>query len=101
MLTHSIKLITIITESVLEHAMVDDLERLGARGYTITNARGKGHRGVRDAGWSTDSNIRIEVVCESSTADAIAGHLIKTYYEDYAMLLYSSDVKVSRPEKFA
>lgn len=101
MLTYSIKLITIITESVLEHTLVDDLERLGAHGYTITNARGKGHRGVRDAGWSADSNICVEVLCESQVADAIAEHLTKTYYKNYAMLLYLSDVKVLRPKKFA
>ncbi len=101
MFTHSAKLITIITESVLEHTLVDDLEHLGAHGYTITNARGKGHWGVRNAGWSTDSNIRIEVVCDSPVADAIAEHLAKTYYKNYAMMLYVSDVKVLRPEKFA
>jgi len=47
------KLITIITEAALEHNLVDDVERLGARGYTITDVRGKGSRGVRDAGWGT------------------------------------------------
>ncbi len=101
MFTHSIKLITIITESALEPSLIEDLEQLGAHGYTITNARGKGHRGIRDAVWSTDSNIRVEVLCESQMADAIAGHLMKTYYSDYAMLVYQSDVKVLRPRKFA
>lgn len=101
MFTHSIKLITIITESVLEHSLIECLEHLGARGHTITNARGKGHRGVRDAAWSADSNIRIEVLCESKVADAIAEHVTKTYYKDYAMVIYLSDVEVFRPKKFA
>lgn len=101
MLTHDMKLITIITESALEHILEKDIERLGARGYTITNARGKGHRGVRDAGWSTDSNIRIEVVSEPPVIDRIAEYLSKTYYKDYAMMLYLSDVEVLRSEKFA
>jgi len=43
MSTDTRKLVTIITESALEHSLVDDFERLGAHGYTITNARGKGH----------------------------------------------------------
>ncbi len=101
MITHTMQLITIITESVLEHSLIEDLERLGVGGYTITNARGKGHRGLRDAAWSTDSNIRVEVLCEAQVADTIAEHLTKTYYVDYAMMLYLSDVKVLRPEKFA
>ncbi len=101
MIMHDVVLVTIITEAVLEHSLIEDIGRLGGRGYTITNARGKGHRGVRDAGWSTDSNIRVEVLCDAKIADAIAEHLTKTYYADYAMTLYLSDVKVLRPKKFA
>ena len=98
--THPLQLITIITESVLEHTLIEDLDRLGARGYTITNARGKGHQGLRDAAWSSDSNIRVEVLCDPHLADVIAEYLTKTYYVDYAMMLYLSDVKVLRPKKF-
>lgn len=94
------KIITIITESALEHRLEEDIERLGARGYTITNARGKGHRGVRDAGWSSDSNIRIEVVAEEKVITAIAEHMSKTYYKNYAMMLYMADVDVVREKKF-
>lgn len=94
------KLLTIITESALESSLIRDIERLGARGYTITNARGKGSRGTRDAAWGESSNIRVEIVCDVPTADAIARHLQQTYYKHYAMILYMSDVEVLRPEKF-
>lgn len=100
MLSHDIKLLTIITESVLEHSLEEDIERLGARGYTITNARGKGARGVRDAGWSSDSNIRIEVLGDPRTVEAIVEHIRETYYNNYAIIIYMSDVQVIRPEKF-
>lgn len=100
MITHKMKLITIITESVLEHNLVDDIERLGAHGYTVINARGKGQKGLRDAGWSGDSNIRVEVVCDSAVIERIAEHVSKTYYKNYAIMLYVSDVQVLRPEKF-
>lgn len=100
MLTYDMKLITIITESVLEHTLEADIERLGGRGYTITDARGKGHRGTRDAGWSGDSNICIEVVGKAEIIDSIAGYLSETYYEDYAMMIYLSDVQILRKKKF-
>lgn len=100
MLTHKMKLITIVTESILEHSLVEDFDRLGARGYTITNARGKGHRGLRDAGWSSDSNIRIEIISSEQVIDKVAEYLNDTYYGNYAMMLYTSDVKVLRVEKF-
>ncbi len=94
------KLLTVVTEAVLETDLAELLPTLGATGYTIVNARGRGSRGAREAGWSTNSNIRIEVICEPATADRIAAHLREHYYRDYAMVLYVSDVEVLRPEKF-
>lgn len=94
------KLLTIVVESSLERALAADIERLGAHGYTITDARGKGSRGVRNATWSESSNIRIEVVCDDAVAQAIAAHLQARYYAHYGMILFISDVEVMRPEKF-
>jgi len=94
------KLLTVITEAALEHYLERDLERLGATGYTISNARGKGSRGTREADWEADSNIRVEVVCDEATARRIAGHLQQRYYANYAMILLLADVEVLRPEKF-
>ncbi len=93
-------LVTIITEASLEKTLTRDIEKLGAHGYTITDARGKGSHGVRDAGWDASSNIRVEVVCSSNTAETITAHLKQHYYKNYAMIVYSLDVSVSRPEKF-
>ncbi len=94
------KLVTIITESILEPRLVRDLESLGARGYTITEARGKGSRGVRSAGWDASSNIRVEVICSAATAEAIAAYLREHYYQDFAMILFTGNVEVMRGEKF-
>ena len=94
------KLVTIVTESVLEQELCETLEDAGAAGYTVTNARGKGSRGVRDAGWSTSSNIRVEVVCSDDVAERVARQLREKYYDDYAMIIFESDVRVLRPDKF-
>jgi nitrogen regulatory protein PII len=94
------RLLTIITEAILEVELCECLERLGATGYTVTNARGSGHRGVRDAGWSSSSNVRVEVVCNDEVAERIIQHLREHYYNDYAMILFESDVRVLRPGKF-
>ena len=94
------KLLTIVTEAALEQEIVREIERLGARGYTITDARGKGGRGVRNAGWDLSANIRIEVVCTADTAHGIAAALRERYYDNYAMVLFIGDVEVLRPEKF-
>jgi hypothetical protein len=94
------KLLTIVTESVLEDQICRELKDLGATGYTVTDARGSGSRGIRDAGWSSAGNVRIEVVCEIAVAERISVTLQKRYYDDYAMIIFVSDVAVLRPDKF-
>ena len=94
------KLLTVICEARLESSLTADVMRLGAHGYTVTDARGRGSRGVRNAAWDSAANIRLEVVCEERVAQHIAEHLQKHYYDNFGMILFSADVKVLRPEKF-
>lgn len=93
-------LLTIISESSLESRLVRDVQKLGAQGYTITDCRGKGARGARDAEWDYDSNIRMEVICSPETAKKIEQWLQEKYYNDFAIVVYSDDVSVLRPDKF-
>lgn len=95
------KLVTIITESALEVELCEQLERLGVSGYTVTNARGSGSRGIRDAGWSASGNVRVEVICSQELASRIATLMRDRYYDDYAMILFESDVRVLRSDKFS
>mgnify|MGYP003513056842 FL=1 len=46
-----LKLVTIVAESLLEKRLVEEVKRLGAKGYTITPARGEGSRGIRSVDW--------------------------------------------------
>ncbi len=103
------RLLTIVTEAVLERELVTEIESLGVRGYTITDARGKGSRGRRQSDWAqegnirvevVEGNIRVEVVCEAELAERVAGHLRDRYYDHYAMVLFLQDVNVLRPDKF-
>jgi hypothetical protein len=94
------QLLTIITESALESDLIKEIESLGAHGYTIVDARGKGNKGVRNGGWDANANIQIEIICSQGVADKISAHMQAKYYKDYAMVLFSHDVKVLRPEKF-
>ncbi len=97
---HARRLVTIVTEAVIERELTQALEGLGVSGYTVTDARGKGHRGTRDAVWEHGASIRVEIVCDERVATAIVDHLAERYYENYAMILFVSDVAVLRPEKF-
>ena len=94
------RLLTVVTEAVLERELVAELEALGVRGYTITEARGKGGRGRRQSNWAQEGNIRVEIVCEPALAERVAQRLRERYYDHYAMILFMQDVDVLRPEKF-
>ncbi|MDP1651453.1 MAG: transcriptional regulator [Rhodocyclaceae bacterium] len=93
-------LLTVITEAAIEQPLLRDLDRLGVRGYTVSDARGRGSRGVRDAAWDEAANIRIEVICSRMLADSVLGHLQARYYADYAMVAFLQDVEILRPDKF-
>jgi len=80
--------------------LLADLERLGVRGYTVADARGRGSRGVRDANWDEAANIRIEIICARPLADAVLAHLQERYYANYAMVACVHEVEVLRPGKF-
>jgi len=94
------KLVVILCEAALESALIDDSERLGAHGYTIVDARGGGRHGVRGASWDADRSIRMEIICDAATAEAIVAHLRDRYFANYAVTVFTADIGVLRPEKF-
>jgi hypothetical protein len=90
----------VICEAALEKKLLADLEQLGAPGWTISDARGRGARGVRSAGWDTEGNIRVEIICARDIAERLASHLQDRYYANFAMVCYLAQVEVLRAEKF-
>lgn len=100
LLTEKRTLLTVITEAAVEKILLRDLEQLGVRGYTVSDARGRGSRGVRDAAWGEAANIRIEVICPRAQAQAVLSHIQARYYADYAMVAFLQEVEILRPEKF-
>jgi nitrogen regulatory protein PII len=97
---HIRKLLTIICESTLEEDIAEALVRHGARGHTVTDARGRGTHGLRDGSWSAGANVRIEVLCDEATARELLTVLEHDYFADYYMVAFLSDVQVLRPGKF-
>ncbi len=95
-----LKLLIIITESALEHELIKDVVKLGAHGYTITEARGRGNQGLRDGSWENNTNIRVEVLCDSEVCRKISDYILEKYYNNFAMISYSHDIEVLRDNKF-
>lgn len=95
----SLALVTIVAEPVLEDRIAGDLRRLGARGFTITEGRGEGSRGMR-AGELPGLHVRIETVVPPERADAILAHIAERYFPHYAVIAWVSQVSVVRGEKY-
>ncbi len=86
-------LLTIISEAVLESTLIDEIMAMGAKGYTISEARGRGTHGIRSGKWSASGNIRIEVVGDSDLCRHIVDNLQK-YERDYGLLIFTSQVEL-------
>jgi nitrogen regulatory protein P-II 2 len=98
--THPKQLLVIIAEAALEKNLVRDARQFGAHGYTITEVRGGGERGEREARWEADRSIEIKVIAEAAVAERLARHVLATYAPHYALTMFTTDVGVFRAEKF-
>lgn len=97
--TVEIKRVTIIAEALLENRLIHDIKRLGARGYTLSAARGEGVRGVRASEWE-GQNIRLETLVSEQVADRILAHLAEHYFPHFAVVAFVDVVAVVRGERY-
>ena len=100
MKTTNLILLTIIAEDELESRIIEDLKKLGVRGYTVCSVRGEGHHGLRASQWEGE-NIKIEVIVDSALADSISEHISNAYFPNFATILYLLPVQVLRGDKFS
>lgn len=99
MKTVSLKLLTIIADEALQTKLVEDVKKLGAKGYTIQKAFGEGDEGGRVSAWEGE-NIRLELLVSAEIADKILENLTRDYFDKYNIIAYLSDAQVLRGEKF-
>lgn len=99
MQTVPLKLITIIAEAFLEDKLIREVKKLGAKGYTISEGRGEGSRGVRASEWE-GGNIRLEAIVSPQVAERILERLAQEYFENYAVIAYVETVEVVRGDKY-
>lgn len=97
--TVTLKLVTIVTERILEDRLLRAIEALGAQGYTLTQATGRGSRGVRASEWE-GPDTRIETLVSPAVAEAIVEHVAERYFEHYAVIVFVQDAEVVRGDKY-
>jgi len=97
--TVPLKLLTIIAEPILETRLTADLKEMGASGFTVTESRGEGSRGIR-AGEVPGSGIRIETVVTEEVSGRILDFVARHYFPSYAVIAFVSAVDVVRGDKY-
>jgi nitrogen regulatory protein PII len=73
-------MVTIISESVVEHKLIDDIKKCGAKGYSVSSVRGEGTTGNRSLDLSGPS-IRLETVVTDKVAEKILDMLAENYFD--------------------
>ncbi len=87
--TITLRLVTIVTEQILEDRLLHALEALGAKGYALMRATGKGSRGVRATEWE-DPDTGVETLVSPTAADAIVAHAAEKHFEHCAVILFKT-----------
>jgi len=91
------KKLTIITEAVILDGVLETACKLGACGYTIGHASGKGERGVRTAIGPIESllkNVKIEIIINEEIARKIAAEVAERFFKHYAGIVFIGEVEV-------
>ncbi len=99
MKTVSLKLLTIIADEALQRWLIEDIKKLGAKGYTLEKAYGEGDSGGRISQWEGE-NIRLEMLVSTETAEKILDKISRDYFDKYSIIAYLCDAQVLRGEKF-
>ena len=98
--THELILITLVAEPVLEDSLTREIMELGASGFTVTEVRGRGSRGIR-TGDIPGQGVRIETLVSAEVADALLTRCAQAWFPHYAVVAWATPVKVVRGDKFA
>ncbi|ACA98480.1 MULTISPECIES: hypothetical protein [Cyanophyceae] len=104
MTQQAIKLV-IVTEKLLLKKIAKIIDGVGATGYTVVPAGGKGSRNVRSSGQpnvsDTSSNVKIEVLTASrEMALKISDEVAAQFFDDYSGITYICDAEVLYAHKF-
>jgi nitrogen regulatory protein P-II 2 len=92
-------LVTIITERLLRDDIIEIIKALGVTGYTLSDTTGEGSRGIRASDWE-GKNVKIEVIVTEERANKIIEKISDDYFENYAVVAYTQQVKVVRGQKY-
>ena len=98
--THSMKLVTVVCETLARDPIQALLAEVGAHGYTVCAVEGAGAKGERAGDIREFGNIQVEAIVQPAVAERLLSRLEREFFPRYTMIAYETDVRVLRGEKF-
>ncbi|MGQ0635049.1 MAG: P-II family nitrogen regulator [Planctomycetaceae bacterium] len=81
----AVRRVTVVADAALEQMLLEEFVRVGAKGYTCVDCRGRGgHEGIEDP-FSGSSRVRIETVVQPDTANRIVAYLSSPEFDSHAL----------------
>jgi hypothetical protein len=96
----SIRRLTVYAAVGLADDLINQFQKLGAKGYTCVEAKGRGDHGTVEDLWAHSSHIRIELLVQPQVADKIVDYLASPAMRAQSIAFTSEDVNVFNPEHF-
>jgi hypothetical protein len=96
----TIRRITVYATQDLEEALLAECRAMGAKGYTLVEARGAGEHAVFDDPFAKSTHVRIELLVQPAVADAIIDYLAKLHGQNRPVTACVESVQVADPEHF-
>jgi hypothetical protein len=98
-MTTTVMCIVIVAESVVEKNLIEDMHSCGARGWTLTAARGHGPRDRR-LSEIEGGNIRVEILASEEVTTRIWEALEAKYFPHFAITAWAFPVSVARASRY-
>lgn len=96
----SIRRVTVIADVLLDNRLLQELFKLGARGYTSMKCHGRGRHAVLEDPYTGDGLVRLEFLVQPTVAEKIIDYLHSEVFSQFAATVCSETVEVAASDKF-
>jgi hypothetical protein len=97
---HPIRRVTVYASAGLEETLLARFRALGARGYTLVEARGVGTHPTAEDPFAKSSHVRIELMVNHELGDRIMEFLQGLHTHRQPVTACIEDVEVADPEHY-
>lgn len=96
----TVQRVTVIVDSKLEELLVKRFAKLGAKGYTILECRGRGEHEIIEDILSGPTRVRIETIVQPKVAADIMAYLHEPQFANDALTVCVDEVQVDASDRF-